>query len=103
MQAEEYAGKAMPAGYQDSSTGAALIAGRLQQAVRTLRGIRHRYETGRDVGSGYVRPYSMQIALGHADMLWITAAIEALEKAVGQELEPKTSQKNPKPGATPES
>jgi hypothetical protein len=55
---------------------------RLQHALRTLRGIRQRYESRRDVGSGYARSYSMQVALGHADMLWITAAIEALEKAV---------------------
>lgn len=55
---------------------------RLQQALRTLRGIRERYETGRDVGSDHVRSYSMQVALGHADMLWISAAIEALQKAV---------------------
>ena len=53
---------------------------RLQQALRTLRGIRQRYETDRNVGSGYVRAYSVQVSLDHADMLWITAAIEALEK-----------------------
>jgi hypothetical protein len=54
----------------------------LQQALRTLRAIRHRYETGRKADSNYVRSYSVQVALGYADMLWITAAIEALEKAV---------------------
>ena len=54
----------------------------LQQAIRTLRAIRQRYETGRSTSSDYARAYSVQVALGYADMLWITAAIEALEKAV---------------------
>jgi hypothetical protein len=54
----------------------------IQQALRTLRAIRQRYETGRDAGSGYVRFDSVQVALGYADMLWITAVIDALEKAV---------------------
>jgi hypothetical protein len=54
----------------------------LQQAVHTLRAIRERYETGRTVDSGYVRAYSVQVSLGYADMLWITAAIEAMEKAI---------------------
>ena len=53
----------------------------LQQAIRTLRGLRQRYEAGRNAGSDYVRAYSVQVALGYADMLWITAVIEALEKA----------------------
>jgi hypothetical protein len=51
-----------------------------QQALRTLRAIRERYETGRDTGSDAVRSYSVQISLGYADMLWIAAAIEALEE-----------------------
>ena len=54
----------------------------LQQAVRTLRGIRQRYEAGRNAGSDYVRAYTLQVALGYADMIWLTAAIEALEKAI---------------------
>ncbi len=54
----------------------------LQRAVRTLRAIRERYDSGHKVGSGYVRAYSVQVAFGHADMLWITAVIEALEKAI---------------------
>ena len=54
---------------------------RLQQAIRTLRAIRQRYEAGSDAGSHYLRAYSVQVALGYPDMLWITAAIEALEKA----------------------
>jgi hypothetical protein len=54
---------------------------RLKQAVRTLRHIRQLYETGRDVGAGSVRGYTVQVSLGYADMLWIAAAIDALEKA----------------------
>ncbi len=54
----------------------------LQRAVRTLRAIRERYESGHKVGSGYVRAYSVQVAFGYADMLWITAVIKALEKAI---------------------
>jgi hypothetical protein len=50
----------------------------LQQALRTLRGIRHRYEVERtahpDVGS-----HNLHVALGDSDMVWIAAAIEALE------------------------
>jgi hypothetical protein len=61
---------------------------RLQQAVRTLRAIRQRYEMGRNVDSDYVRAYSLQVALGYADMFWITAAIEALEKAIVDEAKP---------------
>jgi hypothetical protein len=29
-----------------------------------------------------VRSYTVQVALGYTDMLWITAAIEALKKAI---------------------
>jgi hypothetical protein len=54
---------------------------RLQQAIRTLRALRQRYEVERNVGSDYVRAYSVQVALGYSDMHWISAAIEALEKA----------------------
>jgi hypothetical protein len=54
----------------------------LQQALRTLRGIRQRYEAGHKADSDYVRSYSVQVALGYSDMLWITAAIETMEKAV---------------------
>jgi hypothetical protein len=53
----------------------------LQQAVRILRAIRQRYETRHNAGSGSVRSNSVQVALGNADMPWITAVIEALEKA----------------------
>ena len=51
---------------------------RLNQALRTLRAIQQRYETGSNVESGYIRSYTVQMALGYADMLWIAAAIEAL-------------------------
>ncbi len=47
-----------------------------------MRAIRERYESGHNVGSDYVRAYSVQVAFGHADMFWITAAIEAMEKAI---------------------
>jgi hypothetical protein len=61
----------------------------LQRAVRILRAVRERYETGCDVHSAYVRAYSVQVALGCADMLWITAAIEALEKQLLMALPPE--------------
>ena len=50
-----------------------------EQALRMLRAIRQRYAAGRNLGYG--RAYTVQVALGYADMLWIAAAIEALEKA----------------------
>jgi hypothetical protein len=56
----------------------------LKRAVRTLRAIRERYEWGHKVDSDYVRAYSVQVAFGYADMLWITAAIEAMEKAIAE-------------------
>ena len=64
-----------------------IVDHRLQQALRTLRAIRQRYEIGRSASSDYVRSYSVQVALGYADMLWVTAAIEALEKAVAGNLD----------------
>jgi len=54
---------------------------RLEQAIRTLRAIRQRYESESDAGSARRRSYSLQVALGYADMRWIAAAIEALERA----------------------
>jgi acyl-CoA synthetase (AMP-forming)/AMP-acid ligase II len=54
---------------------------RLNQALRTLRAIRQQYETGSDAGSGCIRSYTVQVGLGYADMLWVAAAIEALEMA----------------------
>jgi hypothetical protein len=53
---------------------------RVEQALRTLRGIRQRYEAESKAGSGRMRSCTVQVALGYADMLWISAAIEALEK-----------------------
>jgi len=55
---------------------------RLNQALRTLRALRQRYQTGSDAGSGRTRSYTVQVGLGYADMLWIAAAIEALETAI---------------------
>ena len=55
---------------------------RIQQALCALRGIRQRYEAGRNNGSDYVRPCNLQVTLDYADMLWIAAAIEALERTV---------------------
>ena len=54
---------------------------RIEQAVRSLRAIRQRYETESSAGSGRRRSHTVQVALGYADMLWITAAVEALERA----------------------
>ena len=54
---------------------------RVEQALRTLRDIRQRYETESNASGGRRRSYTVQVALGYADMLWISAAIEALEKA----------------------
>ena len=59
---------------------------RLKQALRTLRAIQQRYETGRNVDSDYIRSFTVQVALGYADMLWIAAAIEALEGVAGAPL-----------------
>ena len=53
----------------------------VEQAIRTLRAIYQRYETGRVTDAGYVRSYTVQVSLGYADMLWIAAALEALEKS----------------------
>ena len=52
----------------------------LQQALRILCGIRLRYEIDRGNSPAPFR--SLLVALSCADMLWITAAIEALEKAI---------------------
>jgi hypothetical protein len=53
---------------------------RLEQAIRTLRAIRQRYEAESDAGPGRRRSFTIQVALGYADMRWLAAAIEALEK-----------------------
>ena len=58
-----------------------MMDNRLEQAIRTLRAIRQRYETESDAGSGRRRSFTIQVALGYADMRWLAAAIEALETA----------------------
>jgi hypothetical protein len=52
----------------------------LQQALRTLRGIRRRYELERTAHPD--ARSNVHVALGDADMVWITATIEALEKPI---------------------
>jgi hypothetical protein len=52
----------------------------LQQALRTLRGIRRRYEI--DCRNSDVPFRSVCVALNCADMVWVAAAIEALDKAI---------------------
>ena len=69
---------------------------RLEQAIRTLRGIRQRYETESDASSVRRRSHTVQVALGYADMRWIAAAIEALEEVT--RYEPLVSRAN---GAAP--
>lgn len=51
----------------------------LQQALRTLRGIRQRYEKERTAHPD-ARSLTVQVALADSDMFWIAATIEALEK-----------------------
>ena len=53
----------------------------LQLALRTLRGIRQRYEIDR-VRNSEARSLTMHVALGYADICWINAAIELLEKSI---------------------
>lgn len=52
----------------------------LQQALCTLRAIRLRYEIDRRNSDS--RSRSVLVALSCADMLWVSAAVEALEKAI---------------------
>jgi hypothetical protein len=52
----------------------------LQQALRTLRAIRLRYEIDRRNSDARLR--SVLVALSCADMQWVTAAIETLEKVI---------------------
>jgi hypothetical protein len=65
-----------------ASTAARQVA--LQQALRTLGAIRVRYEIDRGNSDTHLR--SVLIALSGADMLWITAAIEALQKVIAAGL-----------------
>jgi hypothetical protein len=53
----------------------------LEQALRTLRALRQRYETARN-GNANVCFLSIQVALAYTDMSWLSAAIEALEKVI---------------------
>ncbi len=53
----------------------------LQRALRTLRAVRQRYETGRNAHPD-ARSYSVNVAVDHGDLAWITAAIEAVAKAI---------------------
>ena len=64
---------------------------RLEQAIRTLRAIRQRYETESDVSSGRRRSYIVQVALGYADMRWLAAAIEALESVRASDRVPSAA------------
>jgi hypothetical protein len=52
----------------------------LQQALRTLRAIQLRYEIDRRNSDARLR--SVLVAFSCADMQWVTAAIETLEKAI---------------------
>jgi hypothetical protein len=52
----------------------------LQQALRTLRAIRLRYEIDRRKSDARIR--SVLVALSCADMQWVTAAIETLETTI---------------------
>lgn len=51
------------------------------QALRTLRTIRQRYDDGH-AAHPEAPSFSVQVGLGFADRLWLTAAIEVLEKAI---------------------
>jgi hypothetical protein len=53
----------------------------LQRALRTLRAVRQRYETGRSAHAD-ARFYSVHVVVDHGDVAWIAAAIEAVEKAL---------------------
>jgi hypothetical protein len=53
----------------------------LERALRTLRGVRQRYETGRNAHPD-ARSYSVHVVVDYGDVAWITTAIEAVEKAI---------------------
>jgi hypothetical protein len=53
----------------------------LERALRTLRGVRQRYETGRNAHPD-ARSYSVHVVVDNGDVAWITAAIEAVQKAI---------------------
>ena len=56
----------------------------LQGALRTLRGIRLRYEIDRR--NSQARTRRVLVALSRADMQWVNAAIETLEKAIAADV-----------------
>jgi hypothetical protein len=56
----------------------------LRRALRTLRAVQQRYAVGRDSHPA-ARCYTVQLALGSGDMLWVNAAIETLERAIAAE------------------
>jgi hypothetical protein len=53
----------------------------LQRALRTLNGIRQRYELGRCAHPD-VSLFRVQVVVDRGDLAWINAAIDALEKAI---------------------
>jgi hypothetical protein len=53
----------------------------LQRALRTLRAVRQRSETGRNAHPD-TRYYSVHVVVDPGDIAWISAAIEAVEKAI---------------------
>jgi len=53
----------------------------LQLALRTLRGIRQRYEVDHARNSD-ARFFTMHVAVGYADIFWINAVIEVLEESI---------------------
>ena len=53
----------------------------LQRALRTLRAVRQRYETGRNAHPD-TRYYSVHVVVDPGDIAWISAAIEAVEKVI---------------------
>jgi hypothetical protein len=53
----------------------------LQRALRTLSAIRQRYELGHHVHAD-ARFYRVNVVVEGGDVAWISATIEALEKAI---------------------
>ena len=53
----------------------------LRRALRTLRAIRQRYAIGREAHP-VARFYTIQVGLGCGDMLWLSAVIETVERAI---------------------
>ena len=53
----------------------------LQRALRTLSGIRRRYETGRHADPE-THFYRVHVVVDPSDLAWIAATIEALERVI---------------------